>query len=210
MAENIYDRCDKAIREMNRIILRDFGKIRLAKWDEIHIIREVTAVYQEELKRAKQRFYEIAFEAYLIIMAECGIVPMKAQRMAEKAITSEWVDEVIEQTDPVTLYRFDTETERKAQRLIEALSATEQRSAEIDKAIREWSKQIGQYAINFTDYAALQAFMDAGVMELQWVTAKDERVCHKCHALDGRIFPVDEVPRKPHWGCRCFWIPVVG
>ena len=201
----IYEPCDKAIQAMNRENLKEFGRLKLAKWDELNVVREITKVYHESARRARRRYYEVAFEAYLLAMSMCGMDHRKAQRMAEKAITNEWVDEILEQTDFVTLFRFDSETDRKAYRLVEALGAAENRNEEIDKALRLWSKQLGQYAINFTDYAAIRAFADAGADMVQWISQHDTRVCTECHALDGQIFRINEIPRKPHWGCRCFW-----
>ena len=203
--ETVYEPCDQAIRAMNRENLKAFGRLKMAKWEQLNVIREVTELYTESAKRARKRYYEIAFEVYVLIMLWCDEEPKKAHEMAEKAITYEWVDAILDETDFVTLYRFNAETERKAQRLTEALAATENRNFEIDKALRLWSRQLGQFAINFTDYAAMQAYEDAGVEMVQWVTQKDGLVCVECHALDGQVFRVQEVPRKPHIGCRCFW-----
>lgn len=205
---NMYAACDRAIKSMNREILRMFGQLKMAKWDEVQIIRVVTETYQKSAKKARNHYYEVGFEAYLLALAICGVDHRKAQRMAEKAITDEWVEMVLTQTDPVTLYRFDTETERKAMRLAEALEEARDRNLEIDRAIRYWSRQLGQYAINVTDYAETKAFEDAKIEMAEWVTQKDERVCVECHALDGRVFPVDEFPVKPHIGCRCRKRPV--
>lgn len=210
MAENIriYEACDKAIKAMNRENLRQFGKLKLAKFDSLNIVREITKLYHESAKLAKKRYYEVAFEAYLLAMAMCDEDARDAHKKAEKAITNEWVDEILEQVDLLTLYRFNSETDRKAYRLVEAVGVSTERDYEIDKALRLWSRQLGQYAVNFTDYAALKAFKDAGAVMVEWITQEDERVCHECRALDGQVFRIDEVPRKPHWGCRCFWRPV--
>lgn len=205
---NIYEACDKAIKAMDRENVEAFGRLKLAKWDEVNVIRTVKAVYTASAKRAKKRYYEVAFEAYLLAMVLCGEEPKKAHQMAEKAITDEWVESILTETDFVTLYRFDTETERKAYRLAEALEVAADRNAEIDRALKQWAKQLGQYAINVTDYAVLQAFADEGVEEVQWVTEHDERVCGTCGTYDGKIFPIDELPPKPHWGCRCHFLPV--
>lgn len=204
----VYAACDKAIKAMNRENLEAFGRLKMAKWDEIHIIRVVMEIYRESAKRARNRYYEIAFEAYLYAMALWEEDPKKAHMMAEKAITDEWVSKVLSETDPVTLYRFDTEMERKAYRLAEALEVSENRNLEIDKALRFWSQQLGQYAINMTDYAMIQAYDDDAVNKVKWITAHDERVCNECHSYDGQVFELDEVPPKPHWNCRCYLIPV--
>lgn len=206
--EAVYEPCDEAIKAMNRENLKAFGRLKMAKWDELNVIREVTAVYRESTQRARKRYYGIAWDVYLMVMLECGVDGENARKKAKEAITYDWVDAELEETDLLTLYRFDTETERKAQRLVEALSVTENRDAEIDKALRLWSRQVGQYAINFTDLAAIQAFEDAGIEKVEWVTQKDEKVCSECGALDGQVFALDEIPPKPHWGCRCFWRPV--
>ena len=215
---DIYAAADRAIKEMDRDNLREFGKLKLAKFDEINVIRTVSALYRRQAKKAEKRYYEVAFEAYLLAMAMCGIDPMEAAEMAEKAITEKWVAEILNQTDFVTMYRFRTETERKAQRLTEAISAASEgrdelntpatnRNREIDKALRYWTGQLAQYALNVTDYAVVQAFEDAGVDGAFWIAQKDQRVCTECHALDGRWFRLSEIPRKPHWGCRCILRP---
>ena len=205
---NIYEACDKAIKALNRQDLEAFGRLKMAKFDEINIIRTVKAVYEASSKRARKRYYEVAFEAYLLAMAMCDEDPKKAHRMAEKAITEKWVDRILTDTDVVTMYRFDAETERKAYRLAETLEVAEDRDFEINKALRLWSQHVGQYGINVTDYAMMQAFEDAGVEVVEWVTQGDERVCNECHAYEGQKFRINEVPLK-HWGCRCHVIPVI-
>lgn len=203
-----YGACDKAIQAMNRQNLEAFGRLKLAKWDEINVIRTVVTVYRESARKARRRYYEVAFEAYLLMCALCGVEPKMAHKMAEKAITEEWVDSILSETDFVTLYRFDTEVERKAYRLAETLEVASDRDTEINKALRLWSQQLGQYAVNFTDYAMVQAMQDVGAKWAEWVTMHDEKVCSSCGLLDGQIFEVDEFPAKPHWGCRCRMRPV--
>ena len=204
-----YGACDKAIQAMNRENLEAFGKLKMAKWDQINVIRTVVSVYQKSAKKARQRYYEVAFEAYLLMLAMCEIDPKKAHRMAEKAVTEVWVDRVLSESDFVTLYRFDSETERKAYRLAETLEVASDRDAEINKALRYWSQQLGQYAINFTDYAMIMAMQDAGIEEAVWVTMRDEKVCHECGSMDGKVYKIDEIPPKPHMGCRCRLQPVL-
>lgn len=205
---NIYEACDKAIQEMNRENLKLFGKLKLSKWDSIHLIQAVTEVYQQSVKRAKRRYYEISFEAYILAMILYGKDYKEAHELAEKAIDMDFVNQVLEQTDFVTLYRFNSETERKIHRLAETLEVSEDKNAEIDKALRFWSRQLGQYAINFTDYAMVQAFEDAGVEMLEWIAVHDGRTCNECYALNGQVFRIDELPRKPHMNCRCKVRPV--
>jgi SPP1 gp7 family putative phage head morphogenesis protein len=205
---NVYEAADKAIKAMDRENVEDFGRLKMTKWDRVSIIRTVLRVYRESARKAKKRYYGIGFEAYLLGLYMCGINGKKAHQMAERAITNEWVDAILTDTDFITMYRFDAETERKAYRLAEQLEVAPNRDREIDKALKAWSQQLAQYALNFTDYAVVQAFEDAGIKVVEWVSEKDMRVCNACYALNGQHFHVDEIPRKPHWGCRCRIRPV--
>jgi len=205
---NYYEACDKAIKIINRELVEEFGKLKLADFDKINVIRTVTTVYQTIVKRVKKKYYEIAFEAYILGMMVCGEESTKAHRKADKAITMAWVEDQLNQTDFVTLYRFYNELERKVYKLAETLEVTPNRNREIDKAMRYLSQQLGQYCINFTDYAVIKAFQDYGAEMVEWISERDNRVCNECYALNGQVFPVRELPRKPHWGCRCRWKPV--
>lgn len=204
----IYDNADKAIRAMNRQNLKEFGKLKLAKWDELNVVRAVGKTYDDSVRMAKRRYYEIAFEAFIVAMLEARIDNKDATRKAEEVITNDWILDMLEEVDPVTLYAFLPETERKKQRLIEALAVATNRNAEIDKALRYWTQQIGQYADNSVFYARLESFRQAGVRKVLWVSQADERVCEECDALNGQIFDIDNVPPPPHYGCRCYLVPV--
>lgn len=205
---NYYEPCDKAIQALNRMNVEAFGQLKMVKWDEVNVIQTVRTVYRKSARVARKRYYEVGFEAYVLGMLMCGEAPKKAHEMAEKAITDEWVDERLSETNLVTLYRFRSETDRKIYRLAEALETGVNRNYEVDKALRFWSQQLGQYAISITDDAVIRALMDYGVEMVQWQTADDERVCNECNALDGQIFRITEIPPKPHWGCRCRFRPV--
>lgn len=208
MTQDVYREADKAISTMNRQNVEAFGRLKTAKWDEINIIRTVVAVYRKSAAQAKKKYRKIAIEAYLLAWILCGLDERKGRQMAEKAVTEKWVDRVLSETDFVTLYRFDTETERKAYRLAETLEVAPDRNREIDTALRYWSRQLGQYAINFTDYAMIMAFQDAGIEKVRWVTQKDERVCGECSDRDEEVFPIDKIPTK-HPNCRCYLVPVI-
>ena len=65
-----------------------------------------------------------------------------------------------------------------------------------------------QYADDVTDSARIKAFTDAGVEQVQWHTAGDEKVCQVCRERNGEIYPIDNIPDKPHRKCRCWLAPV--
>ena len=203
----IYDGADKAMKEMNRANLKAFNRLKLAKWDELNVIREVNGVYNDSTNLAKRKYYEIAIEAYIVALYELQYSPVLAHRMADDTITAMWILGMLEDVDPVTLYAFLPEKDRKAQRLIEALSVALDKPNEIDKALRYWTVQVGQYADNSVYNARLQAFKDAGLKKVMWVTQEDERVCGTCDELDRMVFDIDKVPKTPHWHCRCYVVP---
>lgn len=205
---NVYEAADKAIRTMNREALRIFGELKLAKFDGLHIIRDVKRVYRKALRRVRKHLWEVAYEAYVLGMVLCGTEEKKARQRAGKAITDGWIDDYLSSVDPVLGYRFDRETDRKAERLTEQLSTSTHRDADIDAAIRYWSKQSAQAAIDVTDEAMTQAYEDAGEPKVMWITRRDGRVCEDCKERDGQIYSLNNIPPKAHWGCRCYWIPV--
>ena len=207
---NYYEPCDKAIRAMDREIVEDFGRLKMSKWDEVNVIRTVVTVYRNSAKKARKRYWEVAYEAYILGMMLLGEEMQTAQKMADKSITTAWVDKILDETNFVTLYRFNSEAERKAYRLAEQLEVSTDRNRLIDRAMKDWSRQVGQYAITFTDEAVVQAFKDAGVERVRWLTEEDERTCHACDELGGNEYLIDEIPPKPHYGCRCELRPVKG
>lgn len=223
MKDKVYESCDRAIKVLNRKSMKEFSELKLADFDRLTVIRTVRQMYRKLAKQAEQEYRRVAYDAYVYGMMLCGVEEKKAERLAERAVTKEWIDRILEQTDFVTLYRFDSETVRKADRLIEAISAVEgtddrgaalrsmrfNRNDQIDAALRAWSKQTGQYAINVTDYAVLMAFENADVEEAEWVTEEDEKVCAYCRSMSGKRYLLEEFPSKPHINCRCTAKPVL-
>lgn len=203
----IFDVADRAIRDMNRANLRAFSRLKLAKWDELTVIRMVGGVYDMSAALARRYYREVAREAYARAMREAGIKAAQAQAEAMRAINDGWVYDLLSITNPLTLYVFTKETERKKQRLIEAVAAAHDKSAEIDKALRLWTFQVGQYVDIFVAAGRMKAFEDAGVEFVTWVTQKDERVCEECGPLDGKTFRLSDAPDCPlHYRCRCYLI----
>lgn len=201
---NLYAMADRAIKAMNRENLKAFGRLKLAKWDEINIVRMVGVVYDESARLAQKRYLEVAKDAYIRAMAEAGMSRKEAERYAWEDITMLWVLGMLDGVDPVMMYSFAAETERKKQRLIEALSVAENKNQEIDRALRAWTVQVAQFADNAVYRARMDAFRAAGIENVMWVTQRDNRVCRECDDLNGEIFPIDAVPPPQHPHCRCY------
>lgn len=58
---------------------------------------------------------------------------------------------------------------------------------------------------------ALQRYEADGLDEVEWLTAKDDRLCEECEPYDGEVFSTAEshgmMPAHPN--CRCVWLPVI-
>lgn len=203
-----YDLADKAIKDMNRRNLRAFDKLKTLKFDELNVLRTVTKVYDDSVRIAKRRYRQIAEDAYLEALILAGVDKKKAERLTSKDIDDDWVLDMLEEYDALTLYSFVNEVERKKQRTAEAILASLDKTAEVDKALRLWTMQVSQYADNSVYYATVDGYKKAGVKKVKWVSEKDEKVCKTCGELDEKIFAIDEVPMTPHYHCRCILVPI--
>jgi len=204
----MYEYADKAIREMNRRNLRAFGRLKLLKFDELNILTAVSGVYDKATKMAERWYYRIARESYITALVEAGKTEKEAKERASEEITEDYIVEMLDEYDPVTLYRFVPEIERKKQRLIEALIASNNKRDEIDKALRYLTLQLSQYADKAELEPTVKGYKDAGVKRVRWITAEDERVCKTCNSRDGKIYDIDTLPPRPHYRCRCNVEPV--
>lgn len=203
-----YEYADRAIRDMNRRNLRAFDKLKQLKFDELNITQSVSKTYADSIRLAKKRYWQIATDAYIEALVLAGIDRAKAEDMAEDSITEDWILDMLEDYDPVTLYQFLPEAERKKQRLIEALIAALDKGQEVEKALRLWTRQIAHYADQSVVDGTIDGYKDAGVKKVKWVTAQDEKVCRTCRERDGKIYPIGKIPPRPHYHCRCTWEPV--
>ena len=203
-----FDGADAAIRDMNKRNLRLFDRLKTLKFDELNVVRSVGNVYRDSAKLARRRFLTVAWEAFVAAMVLAGIERSRAEREADDSITEDWVLDMLEDYDPVTLYQFTAETERKRDRLIEALLASNNKNEQIEKALRAWAAQLAQYADNSVIRATIDGYEKAGVRKVRWVAEKDGRVCTTCSGLDGAVFEIDKVPDAPHFRCRCVLTPI--
>ena len=202
----MYEKTDKVLLALDRKILRLFRKLRLMDFDSLNVLTEVKAIYRRADKLAKQAYLDAAMYAYLYAMEKAESAGYKPKR--KTPIDANWILDMLEEEDFVTLYDYGNEWGRKRQRLSEALAATTAPQKEIDKAIKLMAMQISHYAEKATARAAIQAYKDAGVQKVKWITERDERVCAVCEPMDGEIFPIDEIPQIPqHYRCRCVLIP---
>lgn len=125
-----------------------------------------------------------------------------------------YVDGILRKYNPITGYLYYPEADRKRARLAEALIAAVLVGARADyhKELRRfaklWHTQTLQYGETTVDRARLDTFKKNGIKRVMWQSEHDERVCTECKERDGKIYPIDAIPTKPHYRCRCWLIPL--
>jgi len=204
---------DKAMKDMNRRNLRSFCKLKQLKFDELNILAAVNDTYDNSIALAKKRYKQIAVDAFIEAMLELSYSMDSASKLAEETITDDWILDMLEDYDTTTLYQFLPEADRKKQRLVEAIIATQKPPKgkikgigprqEIDRALRIWTRQVAQYADRSVVDGTIDGYKEAGVENVKWVAVDDEKTCPECKKLNGKIFPIDNVPARPHYACRC-------
>lgn len=118
----------------------------------------------------------------------------------------EWLYLYLTDYDPVYRVVYENEADRKRALFLEAVMSADNitgKQAEIDRAMRSWIRMITQLGIGVADSSAMEAIKAAGFDKVMWIAEHDERVCHDCVELDKKVFPIDNVPDKPHIRCRC-------
>lgn len=188
-----YAYTDKALKFLRRNFVREFNRTAmLIRTDEANVIPQTKALYDDLLRETKRVFLRIARNKY----KESG---------GGDTLAEAWLLGFLGASNPLTGYVFLNDTDRKRQYYAEALLSGGNIDEETKKALRYWYGAVRQYADLVTDAAAIQAYTDTGAEFVRWMTAEDEKVCYECSSRNGQIYPVKNVPKKPHYGCRC-WI----
>lgn len=190
------------IARLNRKTVRRFEraktKMKLAKFDELNVLKTVRGLYEDLDEDARELLLTLAIDVY-----------NETEMHGEDEPDRKWLLALLSEPSAVTGYIYKNEVGRKRDYLIENLSAGTNRDANIRKAMSYWARMMAQYADDITNEAMLKAFRDAGVERVRWKTQPDERVCAVCGKRHNRIYPINRIPDRPHWGCRCWWEPVV-
>lgn len=195
----MYEFADSVMNYLNGRFYEMFNglKSKLLSIDEINLLQSVKALYNELDELVREMMYNIAVYAY-----------ENADGDDVSHITDTLLSQMVfEEYDPVLKYVYENEVERKCSRLFESLVATERDAAEVDTALRYWSAMIAQYAITVTDIATLTAYRDSEVTEVEWICVGDGKECGICHERNGAVYLIEDVPPKPHIGCRCYFVP---
>ena len=210
----MYRYLDKLLEIEKKKIRTEFNRVSVMGFDELNVVNTRTttqSIYDKFLSDNEALYLKSAKTAY-----------KKALKSAESAgyigkkedVDSEWLVGLLAGYNFVTGYVYDKEADRKRLRLNEQiLTAREYSNREmfqesLRKAANLWFTQTAQYGISAVDEATIKGFKDMGVKEVQWIAADDEKTCPTCGVRDNNVYKVDKIPPKPHYGCRCYIVPV--
>ena len=202
MPDSFYKITDQTISSLNRISIRRFREAQreagLMKWDELTVIRVVKKLYKDLSADNRKAFLELARKVYN------GVEPH-----GDKKPDGDWLDAFLLEYGPVTKYVYLHEVDRKRDRTTEAIIASTDKAKEFRRGLLYWGQMSAQMCLDVTDAAALKAWKDCGVKKVRWITERDEKVCKTCRGRDGKVYPIDKVPHKEHYNCRCWLTPVL-
>ena len=201
MGTAMYEYTDKIIRYLTKRFVRLFGnaKSNLLPMDEVNVLRYSHTFYGNLEEITEIYFLKLAKKVY-----------RDTATNKKRKIDKKWLHDTLSQYDPVTMYVYLHEVDRKRERFAEAVIASSNRAFEVEKALRYWSRMVNQYAVEITDKAVIDAYIDNDVPKVIWVTVDDERRCEDCAKRDGKIYDIDDIPPKPHLNCRCILLPYFG
>lgn len=201
-----YEYTDKVIKAINRYSIEKFGNLRSKlSIDELNSLENMQKVSSGVSKNVQKVYADawIFVRKVYIALANYVYKGDFGGKELTRLLDEVWLDETLQEYDPVVKYVFNNEVERKEARLFEAIMGSTNPGAEIDAALRSWVLMTSEFAVRVADNAHLQALKDLGVDRVKWVSEKDNKVCRVCYKRDGKIYPLFAIPPKPHMNCRC-------
>ncbi len=179
-------------------------------------MQEVDSLYDGMDADNRGQYRKLFAERYLEVLLYLRDLIKRRVKIPEDDEIDElaemYIAGILSEPNDITHYSYDAEVYRKRDRAKEAVNAVNGRvmkQIEMDKAVRMWSRMTAWYADIASDSANVKAMEDAGVKRVQWHTQEDGRVCADCRKRDGKIYPIDKIPVKPHPSCRCYLTPYI-
>ena len=198
--ETPYSKADKTITWLNKQYARLFR--RMLPTDELNVIELSHEIYDEAYIMAEQEAARLAKAVY-------GSYRRNASEEEKEGFdAASFVLAFILSYNPVTKYVYKNEIDRKRARFAEGVLASNAPAEEIALAKRLLAAMNAQFMDDITFNSLVEAYSDNGTEKVRWVTHPDDRRCKQCKAMHGKIYPIENVPAKPHIHCRC-WIEEV-
>lgn len=191
---NFYAYTDKALKYLRRYYIQEFNTAKMRiRADTLNVISVSKELYADIADETERVFRKIALHKYHEIRGEDFIIGM-------------WLSGLLDNPDPLTGYVWRNDIDRKRAYFAESVLSGESLDKAAKKALRYWYNSQKQYADIVTDAAALKAYTDMKTKFVRWVTQDDEKVCYVCNSRDGKIYPINYAPTKPHYNCRCYLV----
>lgn len=181
------------------------NKLITLGFDELNVLQEIDSLYEWLDNNNRKKYRELFEERYFEVYG------MKLDGDEVDEWFEVWLAGILEEPNDVTHYTYSTEVLRKRDRAKEAILAVPtkmQKQLEIDKALRIFMQQTRFYTDIVSDEATWHALDDLGIKKVRWNAQDDKRVCSTCDSMDGKIYPINKVPNKPHPLCRCYLLPI--
>ena len=189
----MYQKTDKVIAYLSKQYSKLFR--RMTSFDELNVINvsheifdEAVILTEREVTRLVKAVYDSKREGGEISSADALSLVLTLMLAY----------------NPVTKYIYRNEMDRKRARFAEGVIASDSPREEIALATRLMIATNKQFAEDATFEAVVQAYRDDGVEHVRWVTAADDRRCTECKSRHGKIYPINNIPPKPHRYCRCY------
>lgn len=210
----MYKHLDSLLEAEKKRIRAEFNHLSVTGFDELNVVstRKTTQEMYDGFMRDNETMYlKAAKTAY-----RKAVKAAKAEGFSgdETEVSGDWLVGVLAGYNLVTGYLYGKEADRKRLRLNEQiLTAREYNNRtmyqeSLRKAANLWYTQTVQYGISAVDEATIKGFKDMGVKEVRWIAADDEKTCPTCGARDNKVYRLNKIPPKPHYGCRCYVVPV--
>ena len=190
---DMYRTTDQVIAYLSKQYAKLFR--RLTSFDELNVINVSHEIYDEAVILTEQEVTRLVKVVYDSTREGGEISSTDALSLVLTLMLA---------YNPVTKYVYRNELERKRSRFTEAVIASNRPSEEVALAKRLIIATNKQFAEDATFEALVQAYRDDGVEQVRWVTAVDDRRCEECRSRHGKIYPINNIPPKPHRYCRCY------
>lgn len=210
----MYRYLDKLLEIEKKKIRTEFNRVSVMGFDELNVVntRKITqSIFDKFLSDNESLYLKAAKDAYKKAVKAAQEEGFFGE---ETEINGDWLVGMLSGYNLVTGYLYDKEAERKRMRLNEQiLTAREYNNGtmfqeSLRRAANLWWTQTAQYGINSVDEATIKGFRDMGVTEARWIAADDEKTCPTCGERDNKVYRLNKIPPKPHYGCRCYIVPV--
>ena len=188
-----YSKTDKTIAYLNKQYAKLFR--RVSSFDELNVIDVSHEIYDEALhvtESESARLVKSVYDKY----SDTGVMSPEDAYSFVLALMLAY--------NPVTKYVYKNELDRKRARFAEGVISSDAPREEVELAKRLLVALNKQFLDDATFDAVVEAYRDDDVKEVRWVTAVDDRRCKECKSRHGKIYPIDDIPPKPHIHCRCY------